>query len=113
MEARCRLKEACNNRKLTKANRNKVNYTKYMDGMQQALNEDVQENVMPYWRDHNSLKGWCSMNYPNTVTNPLLRRKAPTQEEQQKKEEKLFSNQERPISCPDMRLQRPFSSVLH
>jgi hypothetical protein len=57
MEARCRLKEACNNRKLTKANRNKVNYTKYMDGMQQALNEDVQENVMPYWRDHNSLKG--------------------------------------------------------
>lgn len=27
------------------------------------------------------------MNYPNTVTNPLLRRKAPTQEEQQKKEE--------------------------
>ena len=28
-----------------------------MDGMQQALNEDVQENIMPYWRNHNSLKG--------------------------------------------------------
>ena len=25
----------------------------------------------------------------------------------------LFSNQERPVSCPDVRLARPFSSVLH
>ena len=25
----------------------------------------------------------------------------------------LFSNQERPISCPDERLSRPFSSKLH
>jgi hypothetical protein len=84
-----------------------------MDGMQQALNEDVQENVMPYWRDHNSLKGWCSMNYPNTVTNPLLRRKAPTAEEKKQKEEKLFSNTDKPISAPAERLDRPFSSVLH
>lgn len=52
-----------------------------MDGMQEALNTNVQENVMPYWRDHNSLKGWCSMNYPCTVTNPTIKQKLPTNEE--------------------------------
>jgi hypothetical protein len=53
------------------------------------------------------------MNYPSTVTNPMLKRKAPTREEEETKESKLFSNQERPISCPDVRLTRPFSSVIH
>lgn len=68
---------------------------------------------MPYWRDHNSLKGWCSMNYPCTVTNPTIKRKPPSADEEKEKQEKLFSNQERPVSCPDVRLSRPFSSKLH
>ena len=57
MDGRSKLKEACQRRPLTKAKRCQQNYTKYMDGMQEALNTNVQENVMPYWRDHNSLKG--------------------------------------------------------
>ena len=76
MDSRSKLKEACQRRPLTKTKRSQQNYTKYMDGMQEALNTNVQENVMPYWRDHNSLKGWCSMNYPCTVTNPTIKRRA-------------------------------------
>lgn len=53
------------------------------------------------------------MNYPCTVTNPTIKRKPPSADEEKEKQEKLFSNQERPVSCPDVRLSRPFSSKLH
>jgi hypothetical protein len=43
-----------------------------MDGMQQALNEDVQENVMPYWRDHNSLKGKTQSIFNGSLRNYRL-----------------------------------------
>ena len=29
--------------------------------MQESLNKDVQENIFPYWRNHNSLKGNASI----------------------------------------------------
>jgi hypothetical protein len=57
------------------------------------------------------------MNYPCTVTNPMLKRKPAMNSE--KAEDgtytmaKNFSNQERPETCPETRLSRPFSSVLH
>ena len=37
--------------------RGQSNYTKYLDGMQESLNKNIQENIFPYWRNHNSLKG--------------------------------------------------------
>ena len=78
------IKEACQRRNPLK--RNQINYQKQLDSMQESLNKDVQENIFPYWRNHNSLKGnaslqkmtgnlgWCGMNYPSIVTNPLLKK---------------------------------------
>ena len=51
------LKEACKRRPLASMKRNQANYVKYLDGMQESLNRNVQENIFPYWRNHNSLKG--------------------------------------------------------
>lgn len=33
------------------------NYQKYMDKMDEALNKNVEKNIFPYWRNHQSLKG--------------------------------------------------------
>mmetsp|Transcript_21656 Transcript_21656/g.26616 ORF Transcript_21656/g.26616 Transcript_21656/m.26616 type:complete len:159 (-) Transcript_21656:1814-2290(-) len=61
------------------------------------------------------------MNYPCTVTNPLLKKHQmpPEQKRQQQELSKVdslppvkFSNHERPVSCPQVPLQRPFSSSL-
>jgi hypothetical protein len=60
-----------------------------MDKMNEALNKNIEKNIFPYWRNHQSLKGlkfnievannlfylgWCSMNYPSILTNPTIRR---------------------------------------
>jgi hypothetical protein len=42
--------------------------------MQENLNKNIQSNVFPHWRNHNSLKGWTSMNYPAVIENPLLKK---------------------------------------
>lgn len=46
-----------------------------MDKMSEALNKNMEKNIFPYWRNHASLKGWCSMNYPSILSNPIIRKK--------------------------------------
>ena len=51
------LKEACRRRPLATMKRGQANYTKYLDGMQESLNKNIEDNIFPHWRNHNSLKG--------------------------------------------------------
>ncbi|CDW83748.1 UNKNOWN [Stylonychia lemnae] len=93
-------------RPLAMQKRQNQNYQKYMDKMNEALNKNIEKNIFPYWRNHQSLKGWCSMNYPSILTNPTIRRPQPQPDYEKYK----FSNQERPISAPNIKVQRPFST---
>jgi len=43
------LKEACANHGMRKS---ETHYVKYIDSMQSALNKNIMENVLPYWRNH-------------------------------------------------------------
>lgn len=51
------LKEACQRRPLDEYKRSKSNHFRYLDSMQENLNKNIQANVFPHWRNHNSLKG--------------------------------------------------------
>ena len=51
------------NRKSTMG-RNQLSYQKYMDKMNQSLNQCITDNIDPYWRDHQSLKG----KYTHSIT---------------------------------------------
>jgi len=82
------LKEACGRRPLDEKQRQQNNYLNYLDTMQENLNKNIQSNVFPYWRNHNSLKGWTSMNYPAVIENPLLKKLKSKPDLQ----EKTFSN---------------------
>lgn len=64
------LKEACIKR--PPANYKKQLETLYLGKMESALNVNMNANVFPHWRSHASLKGWCAMNYPAVIKNPLL-----------------------------------------
>lgn len=44
------------NRKVT-MKRNEQSYQKYMDVMSASLNQNMIDNIKPYWRDHQSNKG--------------------------------------------------------
>ena len=44
-------------RPLTNSKRGPQNYQKYMDTMNEALNKNIEKNIFPYWRNHQSLKG--------------------------------------------------------
>ena len=44
-------------RPLTLIKRKANNYQKYMDQMSEALNTNIDRNIAPYWRNHQSLKG--------------------------------------------------------
>jgi len=84
----------------------------YMDKMTGSLNRCVQENMTPYWRNHQSLKGWCSMNYPTVLQNPLLKKRPAKQETPAAPDNIKFSNMERPISGYKHTdsFKRPFST---
>ncbi len=55
--------------------------------MDEALNKNIEKNIFPHWRNHQSLKGnffsfnnilgWCSMNYPSILNNPTIKRPKP------------------------------------
>lgn len=91
--------------------------------MSEALNKNMEKNIFPHWRNHQSMKGWCSMNYPSVLTNPTIRR--PTLKprippsEQMDGPSKLnnvilthleFSNLNRPVSAPGVKINRPFTN---
>ena len=58
-----------------------------MDKMKKNLNECQAKHITPYWRNHLSMKGkfdfhpngffsgWCTMNYPTVLQNPLVRKR--------------------------------------
>jgi hypothetical protein len=49
-----------------------TNYQQYLDKMDKSLNTCILNNIRPSWRNHASVKGWTSMNYPTVMDNPLL-----------------------------------------
>ena len=95
-------------------------YQRYMDKMSEALNKNMEKNIFPHWRNHQSMKGWSSMNYPSILKNPLIRRpneEATRTEPASKSNLYLplhaeFSNLDRPISAPGQKLVRPFTNRL-
>jgi hypothetical protein len=78
------------------------------NAMLEALNLNISDNVFPHWRQHPSIKGWQSMNYPAILRNPSLDQYKPAP----KSECKVFSNLERPSSLPVVKINRPFTGML-
>jgi len=79
---------------------------KYLDVMREALNKGI-DKQSNYWRSHRSLNGWSSMNYPSTLSNPMLKRRPnPIQHDNI-----AFSNLNKPISAPKDRVKRPFTAI--
>jgi hypothetical protein len=59
------LKQACERKPLSEMTRAQANKFKHMDKMQERLNKNIQQNIFPYWRNHQSLKGKLNnCNYP-------------------------------------------------
>lgn len=54
------LKEACTRKPVDKLPHKQVNYLNFLDTMQESINKNVQDNVFPHWRNHQSLKGTVS-----------------------------------------------------
>lgn len=51
------LTELNDRRPLAMQKRLNQNYQRYMDKMNEALNKNIDKNIFPYWRNHQSLKG--------------------------------------------------------
>lgn len=51
------LKEACLRGKWSDMSQQQKDKFKEIDNMQMRLNKNIQENIFPYWRNHQSLKG--------------------------------------------------------
>ena len=51
------LKDACQRRPTDNKTTRSANYLTYLDTMNENLNKNIEQNVFPHWRNHNSLKG--------------------------------------------------------
>lgn len=51
------MNDVANRRPLAMQRRQNQNYQRYMDKMNEALNKNIEKNIFPYWRNHQSLKG--------------------------------------------------------
>ena len=52
-----KAKEFLSGNRRTAMGRNHQGYEKYMDVMSASLNQNMIDNIKPYWRDHQSVKG--------------------------------------------------------
>lgn len=79
--------------------RRKVGANKYLDVMREALNKGNDKQSY-YWRAHRSLNGWCSMNYPSTISNPMLKRRP-----------NPLKPERREVQHSQDRVRRPFTAI--
>lgn len=92
---------------MKRRDKRKLGMQKYLDVMREALNKNIDKHVASSWRAHRSLHGWCSMNYPSTLSNPMLKRRPnPINPESIQ-----FSNLNRPITAPQDRVRRPLTAI--
>lgn len=39
--------------------------------IKETVNKNIEKNQFPSFANHRSMVGWCSMNYPKTLVNPI------------------------------------------
>lgn len=56
--------------------------------IQETVHRNIEKNQFPSFANHRSLVGWCSMNYPKVMTNPIYMQKDAGDKLNEKREEK-------------------------
>eukprot|EP01017_Pseudomicrothorax_dubius_P015197 TRINITY_DN17617_c0_g1_i1.p1 TRINITY_DN17617_c0_g1~~TRINITY_DN17617_c0_g1_i1.p1 ORF type:complete len:536 (-),score=94.79 TRINITY_DN17617_c0_g1_i1:125-1732(-) len=80
-----------------------------MHSIAETVHRSIEAHQIPHWREHRSLIGWCSMNYPSVLVNHrYMARNEPNREGLREDMNALY--QKRPASAMGSRLYRPFSS---
>lgn len=39
--------------------------------IKETVNKNIEKNQFPSFANHRSMVGWCNMNYPKTLVNPI------------------------------------------
>ncbi len=64
--------------------------------IQETVHRNIEKNQFPSFANHRSLVGWCSMNYPKVLQNPIYIQKDTSTETQKYDIDSLFQ-QKNPV----------------
>lgn len=78
--------------------------------IQETVHRNVEKNQFPSFTNHRSLIGWCSMNYPKVLQNPIYIQKDTSTETQKYELDSLFQ-QKNPVERTRNEFVKPFTGV--
>jgi hypothetical protein len=78
--------------------------------IQETVHRNIEKNQFPSFTNHRSLIGWCSMNYPKVLQNPIYIQKDTSTETQKYDIDSLFQ-QKNPVDRTKNEFIKPFSSL--
>ena len=76
--------------------------------IQETVHRNVEKNQFPSFANHRSLIGWCSMNYPKVLQNPIYMQKD-NSEQQAKYELNSLFQQKNPVDRGRNEFIKPFT----
>lgn len=65
--------------------------------IKETVNKNIEKNQFPSFANHRSMVGWCSMNYPKTLVNPIYIDKEPDVPNEKKHELDSIFQKKNPI----------------
>ena len=75
--------------------------------IQETVHKNIEKNQFPSFANHRSLVGWCSMNYPKVLQNPIYMQKEAS--DKPKYELESLFQQKNPIDRGRSEFVKPFS----
>lgn len=79
--------------------------------IKETVNKNIEKNQFPSFANHRSMVGWCSMNYPKTLVNPIYIEKETGVPDEKKYELGSIFQKKNPIDREKTEFVKPLSNL--
>ena len=79
--------------------------------IKETVNKNIEKNQFPSFSNHRSMVGWCSMNYPKTLVNPIYLDKETGVPDSKKYDLDYMFQMKNPTDREKMEFVKPLSNL--
>lgn len=79
--------------------------------IKETVNKNIEKNQFPSFTNYRSMAGWCSMNYPKTLVNPIYMDKEVGVPDEKKYDLNYLFQKKNPLEREKAEFIKPFSTL--
>lgn len=79
--------------------------------IKETVNKNIEKNQFPSFANHRSMVGWCNMNYPKTLVNPIYIEKETNVPDQKKYDLNSIFQKKNPTDREKIEFIKPLSNL--